>query len=59
MTVEGFWPIDQAKRTSAEPRRLAARMPFADRREERFRVLNGLGATQRLMSGRLVKLVVE
>ena len=38
---------------------LAARMPFADWREERFRVLNGLGASQRLVSGRLVKLVVE
>jgi predicted Zn-dependent protease len=38
---------------------LAARMPFADWREERFRVLNGLGASQRLVSGRMVKLVVE
>ncbi len=38
--------------------RLARRMPFEDRREERFRVLNGLVAGERLGPGP-VKLIVE
>ena len=38
---------------------LAARMPFADLREARFRALNGLSATQRLRPGQLVKIVSE
>ncbi len=38
---------------------LADRMPFADFREERFRVLNGLVAGEALTPGRPVKLVVE
>ena len=39
--------------------RLAAQMPFPDFREERFRVLNGLGPTDRLTPGQHVKLIVE
>ncbi|HUL06346.1 MAG TPA: M48 family metalloprotease [Candidatus Acidoferrum sp.] len=39
--------------------KLAAKMPFPDFREERFRVLNGLGAADRLTPGRRVKLIVE
>ena len=38
---------------------LAARMALPDRREERFRVLNGLMATDSLPSGGLVKIVVD
>ncbi len=38
---------------------LAARMAFADFREERFRVLNGLAEAEALAPGRPVKLVVE
>jgi predicted Zn-dependent protease len=39
--------------------RLAARMPIPDHRLERFRVLNGLGANERVNPGDRVKLVVE
>jgi len=39
--------------------RLAARMAYADRQVERFRVLNGLDATDKLKPGDLVKIVVE
>jgi predicted Zn-dependent protease len=39
--------------------RLAARMAYADRQLERFRVLNGLDATDRLKPGDVVKVVVE
>jgi predicted Zn-dependent protease len=39
--------------------KLAARMPFPDLREERFRVLNGLGPADRLAPGQQVKLIVE
>ncbi|TNE35710.1 MAG: hypothetical protein EP347_12745 [Alphaproteobacteria bacterium] len=38
---------------------LARRMAFEDHREERFRVLNGMGATEGLQAGARVKLVVE
>jgi len=38
---------------------LAARLPFADRKTDRFRVLNGLEPNQGLRAGQLVKLVVE
>ena len=38
---------------------LAARMPFNDFRTERFRVLNGLSAGERLQPGQLVKIVSE
>jgi len=38
---------------------LAARTPFAALREERFRVLNGLGPDDRLTAGQKVKLVTE
>ncbi len=38
---------------------MAQRMAFDDFREERFRVLNGLAAGDRLVPGQLVKLVVE
>jgi len=39
--------------------KLARRMAFAERAVERFRVLNGLAADERLKPGELVKLVVE
>jgi predicted Zn-dependent protease len=39
--------------------RLAGRMAIADRAVERFRVLNGLGANDRLSAGDQVKIVVE
>ncbi len=39
--------------------KLAGRMAVADRQLERFRVLNGLGAGERLKSGTEVKIVVE
>ena len=38
---------------------LAARLPFADFRAERFRTLNGLGANDRVLAGQRVKTVVE
>ena len=38
---------------------LAARMAYPDYRRERFLVLNGIAAGERLVPGRLVKLVVE
>ena len=39
--------------------KLAARMAYSDRQVERFRVLNGLEANDRLNPGDMVKLVVE
>jgi predicted Zn-dependent protease len=39
--------------------KLAAKMPFPDFREERFRVLNGLTAADRLTPGEHVKIIVE
>jgi len=39
--------------------KLATRMALIDRQVERFRVLNGLDATDRLRPGELVKIVVE
>jgi predicted Zn-dependent protease len=39
--------------------RLAARMGYADRQIERFRVLNGLDANDKLKPGDVVKIVVE
>jgi len=38
---------------------LARAMPFEDHREERFRVLNGLGPNDALTPGQRVKLIVE
>jgi predicted Zn-dependent protease len=38
---------------------LAARMPFPNYREERFRTLNGLAPGQGLVAGQRVKLIVE
>jgi predicted Zn-dependent protease len=38
---------------------MAARMTFGDYREERFRVLNGLELSDRLVPGQRVKIVVE
>ncbi|MGH6926711.1 MAG: M48 family metalloprotease, partial [Dongiaceae bacterium] len=38
---------------------LAKRMAFADHREERFRVLNGLEPGERLAAGQRVKIIVE
>ena len=38
---------------------LAARMSFADRKTERFRVLNGLAANEGVQPGQLVKIVFE
>ena len=39
--------------------RLARRMAVADRQAERFRVLNGLAANDRVRAGDVVKIVVE
>ena len=39
--------------------RLASRMATVDRPLERFRVLNGLAANERVNPGDLVKIVVE
>src|SRR5262249_20511039 len=39
--------------------KLAGRMAVADRQVERFRVLNGLNPSDRIVPGDLVKLVVE
>ncbi len=39
--------------------RLAARMGYADKQVERFRVLNGLDANDKLKPGDVVKIVVE
>jgi predicted Zn-dependent protease len=39
--------------------KLAARMPFPDFREERFRVLNGLAAGDRLTPGQQIKIIAE
>jgi predicted Zn-dependent protease len=39
--------------------RLARRMAVSDRHAERFRVLNGLGANDKVKPGEMVKLVVE
>jgi predicted Zn-dependent protease len=38
---------------------LAHRMAVSDRKVERFRVINGLSATDRLKPGEKVKMVVE
>ncbi|QIG53130.1 M48 family metalloprotease [Altererythrobacter sp. BO-6] len=38
---------------------LARRMAFTDAQEERFRVLNGLGASEQVQAGQKVKLVVR
>lgn len=38
---------------------LAARMPFDDLKEERFRVLNALSASERVVPGRAYKIVVQ
>lgn len=38
---------------------LAQNMAFDDAREERFRVLNGLGSDEQLQAGQLVKLVIK
>jgi len=39
--------------------KLAAKMPFPDFREQRFRVLNGLSPTDQVTPGQHVKLIVE
>jgi predicted Zn-dependent protease len=39
--------------------KLAAKMPFPDFREERFRTLNGLAPADRLTPGQQVKIIVE
>jgi predicted Zn-dependent protease len=38
---------------------MASRMSFGDHREERFRVLNGLGPADRLVPGQRVKIIIE
>jgi predicted Zn-dependent protease len=38
---------------------MAAKMSFGDHREERFRTLNGLSPSDRLVAGQRVKIVVE
>jgi predicted Zn-dependent protease len=72
-TVHTFRRMSRAEIKSARPLRLkvvqvragdsveklAARMPYSDRQVERFRVLNGLDAKDKVKAGELVKLVVE
>jgi predicted Zn-dependent protease len=72
-TTYSFRQLDEPEAMSLRPRRidiirvapgdtvasLARRMPFEDFTLERFRVLNGLAADERLVSGRRIKIVVE
>lgn len=71
--VMSFRRISESEAQSATPLRvraitvrpgdtvesLAARMTFADYREERFRVLNSLAPGERLQAGRTVKIVTD
>ncbi|HLB79589.1 MAG TPA: M48 family metalloprotease [Dongiaceae bacterium] len=72
-TTYSFRRLSAAEASSLRPQRLrvvtarsgdtvadlAQRLPFDDYREERFRVLNGLGPADRLVPGQRVKIVVE
>jgi len=72
-TVNSFRRMTLAEMKSAQARRLkivtvgardtvaslAARMAYPDRQVERFRILNGLNAADKLTPGDLVKIVVE
>jgi predicted Zn-dependent protease len=72
-TTYSFKPLSAAEAAALKPYRvqvvrarsgdtvqsLAARMVFPDHREERFRVLNGLGPSDGLPRDGLVKIVVE
>jgi predicted Zn-dependent protease len=72
-SVQSFRRMSNAEARSARPlriktvtvtardtiERLAARMAVSDKPVERFRVLNGLDATDRLNPGQMVKLIVE
>ena len=65
--------LDEPEAMSLRPRRIdivqvrpgdtvagfARRLPFEDFAIERFRVLNGLAADERLVAGRRIKIVVE
>lgn len=71
--VESFHTISKAQAARVKPRRvrvvkvrsgqtvasLAKRMAFSSYREQRFRVLNGLGENQTLRSGERVKIVTR
>jgi predicted Zn-dependent protease len=72
-TTYSFRPLSAAEATALKPyrirvmrvhagdtvRSLSLLMPFPDHREERFRVLNGLGPSDGLPPDGLVKVVVE
>jgi len=72
-TAASFRPLSDAEARALKPMRirvvtvrqgdsvasLARSMPFDDYREQRFRVLNGLGPNQEPVAGQRVKLVVE
>lgn len=72
-TAASLRPISDAEAAALKPMRirvvtvgagdsvasLASRMPFEDYREERFRILNGLGPNEPLVAGQRVKLIVE
>ena len=72
-TAFSFRRLTEAEARALKPRRLLTRelekgeslaslvdsLPFPALRDERFRVLNGLGATEALQPGRMIKLVVE
>ncbi|MEX0697413.1 MAG: M48 family metalloprotease [Dongiaceae bacterium] len=72
-TTYSFRRLSAAEAASLRPQRLRVvtvqpgdtvatlgqRMPFEDYREERFRVLNGLGSNDRLVPGQRVKIVTE
>lgn len=72
-TLAGFRRLSAAEAAELQPYRLAlhrvrpgetvaelaARLPYPDHREARFRVLNGLGPDAEVRSGQTVKLVVK
>jgi predicted Zn-dependent protease len=72
-TAASLRPLSDAEAAALKPTRirivtvgagdsvasLASRLPFEDYREERFRVLNGLGPNEQLVPGQRVKLIVE
>ena len=72
-TAYSFRRLTEAEKRELKPRRLVTRrlqkgetldelvesLPFPALREDRFRVLNGLGVSEALLPGSMVKLVVE
>jgi len=72
-TAFSFRRLTDAEKRELKPRRLVTRplqkgetvadlaesLPFPALREDRFRVLNGLAASEALQTGRIIKLIVE